>query len=139
MTNFSVIENKITAINKYLDIVRKYQKYSKTEIENDFDLKGAVERYLYLVSQASVDLAEAVISFKNFRKPTTFREGFEILGEKDVLSKDLVEKMIKMAGFRNIIANDYEKINYDIVLDVLNNRLGDIEEFVSAIKKNLSL
>ena len=65
MTNFSVIENKITAIEKYLDIVRRYQKYSKIEIENNFDLKGAGERYLYLVSQASVDLAEAVVSFKN--------------------------------------------------------------------------
>ena len=44
-----------------------------------------------------------------------------------------------MTGFRNIVAHDYEKINYDIVFDVLNNRLGDIKDFISAVKKNLNL
>lgn len=139
MTNFSIIENKITAIKKYINIAEKYKKYSKDEIANNPDLKGAVERYLYLISQAAIDLAEAVISFKNFRKPTTFREGFEILGEEKIITPSLAEKMAKMAGFRNFIAHDYENINYDIVYDVLQNKLSDIEEFLKEVKKYLNL
>lgn len=139
MTNFSIIENKITAVEKYLKTVEGYKKYSQEEIEKSPDLKGAVERYLYLVVQACIDLSEAVVSFKNFRKPTTYRESFEILGEEGILTPDLVNEMTKMTGFRNIIAHDYEKVDYSKVHDILRNRLSDVEEFLSEIKKYLDL
>jgi len=139
MTNFSTIENKITSIQKYLKILDNYKKYSREEIENKFDIRGSLERYLYLAIQAAIELAEAVISFRDFRKPTTLKESFEILEEEKVISLELCDKMAKMTGFRNIVAHDYEKINYDIVFDVLNNRLGDIKDFISAVKKNLNL
>ncbi len=40
-----------------------------------------------------------------------------------------------MVDFRNIIAHDYKKIDYDIVYDVLQNKLKDIEKFVEEIEK----
>ena len=135
MTNLAVIENKISSVRKYLKILGKYKRYSKKEIESDLDIKGAVERYLYLAIQSAIDLAEAVIAYKNFRKPTTMSEAFYILEEERVISKILVEKMVKMTGFRNIITHDYGKINYDIVYDILQNRLKDIEEFLKKISK----
>lgn len=139
MTNLSVVENKISSVKKYLKILQNFKKYSREEIENDLNIRGAVERYLYLATQAAIDTAEAFISLKDFRKPTTMKEGFEILEEEKIISIELREKMVKLAGFRNFIAHDYEKINYDIVYDVLKNRLADIEEFISVIKniKNL--
>jgi len=137
MTNFSVVENKISSTKKYLSILQNFKKYSRKKIENDLNIKGAVERYLYLVSQATIDTAEAFISLKDFRKPTTLREGFEILEEEKVISVELREKMVKMAGFRNFIAHDYDKIDYDKVYDVLQNRLTDIKEFIEQIKKLL--
>src|SRR3989338_7610854 len=134
MTNFSVIENKISSVKKYLDILQNYKKYLRKEIEDDFNIRGALERYLYLSTQATIDTAEAFISLRNFRKPTTIREGFEILEEKNISIK-LREKMVKMVGFRNFIAHDYSKIDYDKVYYVLQNKLGDIEEFIKQIKK----
>lgn len=71
MTNLSVIENKISAARKYLKILEGYKKYPKEGIKNNLDIRGAVERYLYLAVQATIDLAEAVIAYKKFRKPTT--------------------------------------------------------------------
>ena len=135
MTNFSVIENKISSVKKYLDILQNYKKYSRKEIEDDFNIRGALERYLYLSTQATIDTAEPFISLRNFRKPTTIREGFEILEEEKIISIKLREKMVKMVGFRNFIAHDYSKIDYDKVHYVLQNKLGDIEEFIKQIKK----
>lgn len=134
MTNFSVIENKISSAKKYLKILKRYKKYSKEEIVKDIDLCGAAERYLYLATQATIDLAGAVISFKGFRKPTTMSENFYILEEEGIIEQELTEKLIKMVGFRNIVAHDYEKIDYDIMYDILENRLRDIEEFLKSIE-----
>lgn len=129
MTNIETIENKISSVRKYLKILENYKKVSSPEIESDINLKGALERYLYLAVQATIDLAEAVISYNNFRKPTVLSESFDILNEEGMISSELTKKLVKMVGFRNIIAHDYEELNYDIVFDVLHNKLNDIEEF----------
>ena len=136
MSNLDVIENKISSIKKYLDILKRYRGYSVIEIKNNIDIRGALERYLYLAVQASIDLAEAVIAYKNFRKPITLAESFDILFEgKVVTDRALIERLINMVGFRNIIAHDYGEINYDIVYNILKNKLKDIEEFIKIISE----
>ena len=139
MTNISLIENKISLVKKYLKILKRYRKYSRDQIEKDVDIRGMVERYLYLSIQASIDLAEGVISFKNFRKPTTLSENFHILNEEKIISNGLREKMTKMVGLRNVLAHEYQRINYDIVYDVLQNRLENLEESINQIKKKLKI
>lgn len=134
MTGANVVENKISSIRKYLKILERYRKCSRPEIEENVDIRGAVERYLYLVSQAAIDLAEAVIALRKFRKPTTMSEAFYILNEENIISAGLRDKMASMAGFRNVMAHDYEKINYDIVYDILQNKMKDIEEFAEKIE-----
>jgi len=139
MTNFSVIENRISYLKKYLNILEGYKRYTREQIEKDVDIKGMVERYLYLVVQSTIDLAEAVLSFNNLRKPTTLGEAFVILEETKIIDKDLANEMIKMVGFRNILAHDYAEINYDIVYKVLQNKLSDIEKFIQQIKKQFKI
>lgn len=139
MTNVNVIETKISSIQKYLKILAEYKKYSQKEIETDLNLKGAVERYLYLLTQAAIDLAEAIIALKDFRRPTTYSEAFHILHEEDFLTADLTERLVRMAGFRNIIAHDYEDVDFVILYDVLQHRLGDVEQFLKDSKNKLKL
>ncbi len=139
MTNFSVIENKISSIEKYLKILVAFKKFSKKEIVNNITIRGAVERYLYLVTQAVIDLAEATISLRDLRRPTTMSESFDILLEERAISKTLAEKMSRLVGFRNIMAHEYEKVDYAIVYDVLQNKMLDIKAFLTAIRKFLKI
>lgn len=135
MTSPVIIENKISAVKKYLDILKRYKKYSREEIEHDIDIRGAVERYLYLAAQATIDLTEAAVAYKKFRKPTSMSEAFSILNEEKIISLELAENLIKMTGFRNVMAHDYEDINYDIVYDVLHNKLNHIKELIALTEK----
>ena len=137
MTDISVIENRISAVKKYLKILERYKKFSRKKIEADIDLRGAVERYLYLAVQATIDLAGAVISLKKFRKPATMSENFLVLEEEKIIDKKLSQQMVRMVGFRNIISHDYGEIDYDIVYDILHQRLKDIEEFIEIINKKI--
>ncbi len=133
MTSRDVIENKISSTRKFLGLLDRYRGYSKDEIQEDIDLKGAVERYLYLAAQSTIDLAEAVIAFRNLRKPATMAESFRILQEEGLLSAELAGKLARMAGFRNILAHAYEDIDGDVVYDVLQHRLKDLAEFLDRI------
>lgn len=139
MSSLKVIENKISSAKRYLKILQRYRGRKKEEIEGDVDLRGAVERYLYLAVQATIDLAEAVISYKGFRKPTTMSETFEILNEERFISARMTDKLVKMTGFRNIMTHDYEKIDYGIVYNVLQKGRIDLEGFLKRIEDKLLL
>jgi uncharacterized protein YutE (UPF0331/DUF86 family) len=135
MANLSKIENKISTVRKYLKILENYKKYTPEEIEKNLDIRGAVERYLYLVIQSAIDLAQAIISLEGFRKPTTYGESFLILEEEKIIDKKLAEQLVKMVGFRNILAYDYVEIDYEIVYEVLHKGLKDIDEFLKRISE----
>ena len=133
MTARVAIENRISSARKYLAILERYKRYSSEEIEHDVDIRGMVERYLYLAVQSAINIAEAMISQKKLRKPTTMSEAFLILEEEGLIGRELSVRLTGMVGFRNIIAHDYEELDYDIVFDVLHNRQKDIEYFIEAM------
>ena len=135
MSNQEVLENKISFIRQQLNFLEEFKNMSYEELLNNSTKRAAVERYLYLVAQASIDLAEAMVAYKKLRKPTTLREGIEILGEVGILPKDFVEKFIKMVGFRNVLAHDYGKVDARIVYIVLTTKLAEVEEFLGYIEK----
>jgi uncharacterized protein YutE (UPF0331/DUF86 family) len=137
MTGLDVIEKSISNIKKYLSILNNYRNITVEDLQNDFTLRGAVERYLYLAVQATIDLAEAIISYKDLRRPSTFSESFEILNEHNIISKCTKTNMIQMARFRNRIAHDYGDINYNIVHDILINRITDIDIFLEEISRKI--
>jgi uncharacterized protein YutE (UPF0331/DUF86 family) len=139
MTAATTIQNKISYLKKILKIIKGFKKYSLTIIEEDLLVKGAVERYLYLLCQASIDLAEAVITYKHLRKPTTYKETFEILSEENIITPKLREKLISMVGFRNIVAHDYVKIDYKIAYEIIHEKLKDIEDFIKKIAIKLNV
>ncbi|KKP32577.1 MAG: hypothetical protein A2312_04420 [Candidatus Staskawiczbacteria bacterium RIFOXYB2_FULL_32_9] len=140
MTNKGVIEIKISSIQEYLKILEdNYKQRSQKEIEDDLFLKTSLERHLYLLTQEVIDLAEIIISYRDFRRPDSYSEAFEILKENTIISVDLMKKMIDMVGFRNKIAHDYKKLKFDVVYNVLQNDLEDVKEFVNNIQTALFL
>lgn len=130
MTDVNVIENKISAARKYLKILEGFKRYSQSEIAGDITVKGALERYLYLAVQAAIDLAEAIIAYKKWRKPSTMGESFLILSEEGLIDSKFAKKLSQMVGFRNIIAHDYEEVDSSIVHGILHSDLKDIEKFI---------
>ncbi len=63
----------------------------------------------------------------------SLNEIFYILQNKGVIKAEMVEKMISMVGFRNVLVHEYEDINLDIVYNILHHYLNDINEYLLAI------
>ena len=63
MSSLEIIENKISYIQKHLATAKKYQSYTLKDLEQNDLIRGAVERELYIIAQAVIDLAEAVIAY----------------------------------------------------------------------------
>jgi len=139
MLAISQIENLISHTKKYLGYLSKFNQFSQKRIFDDIFLRGSLERYLYLVCQSTLDLGEAYINYRKFRKPTVNKDVFEILHENGIINAELKEKLCLMSGFRNIIEHDYVKIDQDKAYDVLTHGLADIKDFIKAIENKLKV
>jgi len=135
MTNITVLETKISHVQKYLTLVAKYNDLKLEEIVSSTMMCSAFERQLQLLFQSVIDLAEIVIAFRNLRKPATYKEFFDVLQENSVIDSGLAAELKLMVGQRNIIVHEYEGLNYEMLYLTVSEKLPVIEGFVEAVKK----
>ena len=131
MSSKTYINNKISEIQKYLISAESYKAHTREKIENDDTIRLSLERILFLLTQATIDLGEMIIGYKKLRKATTLKEIFAVVHEHNLIPLELRNKLMDMTGFRNILVHDYAKINYDRVYEVLHKDLKDVEEFIA--------
>lgn len=139
MSGKDVIENKISYLSKQLKLVKSFQGHSLEEFTQNQKLLAGLKWELYVTAQAAIDLAEAVVAYRKFRKPTTMREAFDILAAENVLTSEFVGRFAGIVGFRNALAHDYEDIKIEVLYDVLMNKLSEVEEFIDHITDALKI
>ena len=85
--------------------------------------------------QSAIDLAESVTHYRRLRKPTTLGDSFHIRSEAGKIDQALLQKLIQMTGFRNVIAHAYDDLDYSIVFDALHNGKKDIIALLEAFER----
>jgi uncharacterized protein YutE (UPF0331/DUF86 family) len=55
-----------------------------------------------------------------------------------VIDADVAERMRKAVGFRNIAVHNYEAINWEVVMAIAQQHLGDFDDFAQSIDHWLS-
>lgn len=134
-----VIYQKIGRINEHLSIIRSIKDDCRAKFTADPVYRGALLHYLYLLSDSCIVLAEMVIKHKKLRIPQSYAESFDILGENHILDADFAYRFASIAGFRNFLAHDYEKIEQEIICGQIMSSLDDVDMFLHQIHGALEL
>lgn len=130
MVNKSVILRKVSLIRHNLSRLKGKENVSLESLKNDLDIQDIVLHNLQLAIQGCIDIGSHVISDEGWGVAGSLNEIFYILQNKGVIKAEMVEKMISMVGFRNILVHEYETINFDIVCNILHHHLKDINEYL---------
>lgn len=133
------IRQKIGRINEHLSMVRSIKDDCRIRFAVDPVYRGALLHYLYLLSDSCIVLAELVIKHKGLRIPQSYAESFDILGESHVLDADFAYRFASIAGFRNFLAHDYEKIDQEVICGQTMGSLDDVDMFLQQIRRSLGL
>lgn len=133
------IRQKIGRINEHLSMVRSIKDDCRIRFAVDPVYRGALLHYLYLLSDSCIVLAELVIKHKGLRIPQSYAESFDILGESHVLDADFAYRFASIAGFRNFLAHDYEKIDPEVICGQTMGSLDDVDMFLQQIRRSLGL
>ncbi len=135
MTDPELVAKKLAFIET---CVRQLQTMARpARIRDDLREERFVEHTLQLAIQAALDVGSHVVSDERLGEPETSRDVFRLLGRAGFVPADLVGRLEQMAGFRNVVVHLYQDVDLGIVRDVVENHLGDLLEFVTAIRREL--
>ncbi len=80
-----------------------------------------------------LEIASHIISDRKLRVPDSYADMFVVLHENKLVEKPLLDALIKMAKFRNMIVHPYDKVDPAIVVSILHNNLGDFNHYKDAV------
>jgi len=133
MVKPEIVSKKVALIRDHLERVKSQKDCSLNDFLKDRDRQDIVCFNLYHAIQACMDLASHLISDEGWGLPTSYREMSEILFQKQVITSELRESLKEMIGFRNRLAHEYGKIDFDEVYEIMQNHLPDIEKYIESI------
>ena len=84
------ISKKLEELKYYVELLESYKDKSEEEVGEDFTLRGAIERYLQVAIESTLDIGEMIISIEGMRKADTYKEVFLRLGEAGSWIRNLV-------------------------------------------------
>ncbi|MFW5902031.1 MAG: type VII toxin-antitoxin system HepT family RNase toxin, partial [Thermodesulfobacteriota bacterium] len=86
-----------------------------------------------------IDIASHIISGQGLAVPGSTNEMFYCLEENSYLDRELVEKMIKASGLRNLIVHEYGKLDLEMIHEILRRDIQDLDDFLKAVLRGFSL
>lgn len=133
------IRHKIGRIREHLLLIRSIKDECTERFVADAIYRGALLHYLYLLADSCIVLAELVIKHRGLRPSQSYAEAFDILGDNNILDKAFSYGFARIAGFRNFLAHDYEKVDAAMVCGHILARLDDVESFIDQINTALEM
>ena len=64
---------------------------------------------------------------------------FYLLEENKYLPSELTEKMVKAAGFRNLLVHEYGKLDLKQVFEIAKHSARDLNEYLATIFSKLNI
>jgi uncharacterized protein YutE (UPF0331/DUF86 family) len=128
-----LILRKVADLDTYLAQLAPYRDLDEDAYRSDWKTQRIVDRTLHLMIETCMDIADHVVADRRLRVPDTGAATFDILGDADVLPRDLATSLARMVGFRNILVHDYARLDPAIVIRALTTNLDDVRRFREVI------
>jgi len=131
----SVFDLRLGRLERLLRSLRSLASVDRTAFLADEALQAQAERWMHLVVECSIDLANHLIADRAWKSPSTNRETFQVLADNGVLEPELARRMEGWAGLRNILVHLYLEIDYEKLFEILTKDLPEIEAYVAAMTR----
>lgn len=127
-----IILNKKIGIERCIEQIQAYYALdSNLPFEKDYLKQDAIGMNLQRACELSLDIANHFIKIKKLGLPQDSRDSFALLQRAGLITNQQMKALQAMVGFRNILVHNYQKLNLDIMVDVIENHLQDLLDFVN--------
>lgn len=127
-----VIYNKIDIIERCIKRINEEYEDNPKNLDN-YTKQDSIILNIQRACEACIDLAMHIVSEKKLGIPQNSRDAFEVLNNKGIIDTELMQNLKAMIGFRNIAVHNYQKVNLNIIQEIIEKHLSDLKEFTRII------
>jgi len=135
MINRTFVETKLSYIQTYYEELEGVLGYSDQEIKGNILRLRALERIIQLIVDELIDINNHIIRYAQLRVPEDFQSTFLVLAESSILPEEFAGKIAPVVGLRNRLVHRYEKIDVEILLNMIRKNKKDFKEYTRHILK----
>ena len=132
--NSVVIASKLESLRRCLDRITSKKPDTLNQLLSDIDMQDILALNLERSIQLCVDIANHILSNLDDSPAMSMAESFERLSEKKIIPNELGENLKKAVGFRNLSVHAYDKIDWQLVWDILEGDLKDLVSFLECVE-----
>lgn len=126
-----------TLENNVAELRKLKSSYSLSDIKRDKKKEWALRYGLLESIQIVIDLSCHLAVHHNLGNAETYSDCIELLGQFDIIDEELEERLLSMAGLRNILVHEYVAVDVDRLVSFLDH-LDDFTAFAKAINERFS-
>ncbi len=122
------------AVERHLARVRERLPADVVELRPSTDASDAVILHLWQATQIIIDLAVSACIHVKLGAPATYADAFRRLAASGHLDEDLAARLARAAGFRNIVAHAYERLDMTRVHRAAREGPADLIRFLATLR-----
>lgn len=127
-----IVGSKLDLMRDVCRRLREIAPVTPKRLVDDPWLRAGVERFLQVLTEAAVDVCHRLLSLAGEATTPTARKAIEAC----VRLGALVDRpeYVQMVQFRNFLVHRYDRIDENVLADVVNRHLDDYERFIHEVE-----
>ena len=132
-----LIRSKMADIEESVSLVEANLPSSFEEFSDLGLVKDGIYKRMEFSIESIIDILSIINSDLRLSIPEDEEDVVENLGLNGILTQNMVDKVRRMKGFRNIIVHRYGRIDDLLAYKILTENLKDFGEFIESIEQFL--
>lgn len=133
MIDRSRVEARLGDLHDRVRSLASFRGAAPDEVRNDPDRKAVLERHMELSIQTVIDLVAHLLAGTGKAMPSGYADALSEAGRSGILDVAFAARIHPMAGLWNLLVHEYARIDHEMLLQMVRERLGDFCEFARQV------
>ena len=129
----AVLAERTMAVQRHLARVAERLPPAPGALQPATDASDAVVLHLWQATQIVIDVAMGACFALRLGTPRSYADAFRRLREAEVVDAALADRLVRAAGFRNVVAHAYESLDMRRVHEAATGGPSDLLRFLALL------
>lgn len=129
----AVLAERTMTVERHLRRVAERLPAAVADLLPSTDASDAVTLHLWQATQIVIDLAMTTCLSLKLGTPASYADAFRRLEQAHIIDTPLADRLVRAAGFRNIVAHAYETIDMRRVHAAAKDGPADLLAFIARL------
>lgn len=130
----ALLAERSAVVLRHLDRVAAHLPADPAELRPLSSATDTVILHLWQAVQVAIDLAVSSCVRLGLGSPPTYADAFRLLADADVIPRDLAGRLVRAAGFRNLLVHAYGTLDLRRVHAIAGDGPADLRAFLAALR-----